>query len=619
MDAPSFWHAPYPFKDFLLFSYSQGSLAPKLDTVRRATAMIDLGLFPLADLGEISSYVVASDLGAKPEEDLALLSGIAQHAGSLYFGQESVPPDGRIIEQLNEGVGIFTSLFADSQRIRLSQDFFGCGILYYFSSPGYFAASNRYHLLLLFLSWVGFRGRLDFSNVFANLFSTSTFFHQNTSHKMDIVGIEQLPFDHEVEVDCHGWRIAPKISIQEVLSGKSDLSRRELMHKGRAEVLENVHAAFESNCFTKIVTDLSGGMDSRAVFAAILNLDQARAKTEVRAKDVPGSKDLQIAAGLANLFDAPFYAESGRPQHPLTVARALNIWRSYFMGTYHRVGATSWSPQGQNSKELRFSGGCGEVYRTFWTKIYERAIAGATSTHNLATRLVEACAHPSTRFMPEVGYVVDRLSAELESFPSEDPIGKLEDHYLFFRNRYHFGMRAVETFYDSPMWFPLMSKSLFAASRSLMPLDRGNALILELTESLNPLLVWIDYDSVETSQNALLSTIPLSDFRFKGCRVTLDSATIEWEKIQRQNKDRLERSRHLMSTEFNNEWRDFQQHMIKEAKIAIADLISIVPDEDRNVVLTLFSEVESALQNSRLVAQLFSKVSSLRDQAAIFH
>lgn len=617
MQAPPFWPAPYPFKDILVFSQRNQSLAPHMEAIRRSASELELGLARIGDHGDLATHVLTSGTLSNHPTTTTLLSGVAQSQGTFYFGQDSLS-DSIDVGGLGDSVGIFTYLRGEPHEITFGQDFFGCGIVFYFAGPDYFVASNRYHLLLLFLSWAGHRGRLNPSKVVANLFSNGTFFHQNITHDMDIVGVKQVPLDQEVVINGFGWRISSKKAVQEALNGSSDVSREELLQRAKAEILDNVRSAAESGRFDKIVTDLSGGMDSRAVFAAILNIESARTQTELRSNDVPGSRDLELATGLKNLFGLRFYTDSGRPQLPLSATEALDLWRSYFMGTYHRVGSAAWSAQGRNLGELRLSGGCGEVHRTFWTKIYRAALADATTAQEVAARIVGVSASKTARAVGAALRVVDLLRDELDELPGDDAVEQLENHYLFFRNRYHFGMRAVETFYDSPMWFPLMSKSLFLAARSQGPLDRGNGLILELTERLHPLLVWIDYDSVAASENPLLSSITLSDPRFRGCRVSLDSDTAEWHSIQQANRTLLQQARHPMDDDFNRGWREYDQRVRTDALQAAQELESLSDEADRPVIQALLAEVTEYLDNPRLTAQFYSKLSSLRDQAAIF-
>lgn len=186
-----------------------------------------------------------------------LLSGMAQHRGEFYFGQNDIIQD----VDFGESVGIFTLVSFKESEIKISQDFIGCGTLFYAELNGYSVVSNRYHLLLLVLSWNGFKGELNPAKIATTLYHSKTvFLEANISSQMDIRGVYQLPLHSEIIIDYRGFRIIDKQSVRKAFEGYSPSERKELMENAKSEVVKNITSVMESNRFSKIVTDLSGGM-----------------------------------------------------------------------------------------------------------------------------------------------------------------------------------------------------------------------------------------------------------------------------------------------------------------------------------------------------------------------
>jgi hypothetical protein len=100
--------------------------------------------------------------------------------------------------------------------------------------------------------------------------------------------------------------------------------------------------------------------------------------------------------------------------------------------------------------------------------------------------------------------------------------------------------------------------------------------------------------------------------------VTLDRDTGAWERAQQANQERVRQARWPMDQQFNAEWRDYSGRVRREADTALTELEALTPEEDRPVLRALLEEVKRCLDEPRLTAQFFSKLASLRDQAAIF-
>lgn len=603
---PPFWKTEYPFNDFFVFKPRRINNQERLiDEIRK------IGLsYRQLNIGSSTCVIGASFL---PQSDGIIFSGVAQLKGKFYFGQRDFDNSRK---EFGESVGMFTLLEIGEKKIKLTQDFLGCGILFYAEVEEGLVVSNRYHLLLLVLSWIGHKGELNHKKIVANLYAYDTFLGQNVSSEMDIKGVYQLPFDREIEIYENGWSICSKESLNDAFNGCSLAERKQLIEQGSDEVIENISSIFNHGSFYKFITDLSGGYDSRAVFAGVLNIEDAMKKVEIYTRDIPGLRDLEISAGLKNLFGGKYIIDDLKPQYPLTVKENQQIWRSYFMGTYYSFGISPWSPKGKNLNQIRLSGGCGELYRTFWCKVYEKRIVGSSSIEDLASRLVNSVNLYSNSMEDAKEILTELILSELKSMPGDTCFEKFDNHYAYFRNRYHFGMRAFEYFHDCPMWFPLMSKSLFKVSNSMSSEEKqNNKLMLELTENLHPLLIWIDYDSGE---NKYLGEIQLSDIRFKNCKIQLNSNIDDWKEAGRINNEILKKKRVQMEESFYEEWKAAHEIIKSDMFGLFHELRSYSTEISRLLNDKMLTRLETLSTNTRFVNNTYAKLSSIKDQIDIF-
>lgn len=605
-----FWNAPYPFNDFILCSYKNGDKNNRdFDLAKSKLGQTGIKNTKHYQMGE-TNCILATTYASDDSREDSFISGVAQYNGKFIFGQDDLQDCNN--EELRHSTGIFTSINIERNRVVVSQDVFGCGISFYAILDDCFVISNRYHLLLLFLSWIGFKGKLDTTKVIASLYSNTTFLGQNISEEMDIKGTFQLSFDKEVIIDEDGWKV---VSKREISNGFDGLCEKDLIDHSRQELINNVRAVLDSGKFNKYVIDLSGGFDSRVVLAAALNIPGAEDIFEIYTKDVPGSSDLNIAAGIKDYYGLKYYQDPGRAQLPLTIEENLHIWRSYFMGTYYRMGFSAWSPQGTNTSQVRMSGGCGELYRTFWHKIYSAKVKDAKSLPDMAFLLVNSFHRFGKQDEEVKNRLIELIIDSLNKVPGESPVHKLDNHYLYFRNRYHFGLRAFEYFHDSPMWFPLMSRSLFTASKQLTLDEKtNNNLMLDMTHALKPTLVRFDYDSVPFESNSYL---PKLIGRDKGIKI--NSNLDDWKEIDERNKELIMSNRSEMSADFYNSWK--HSNLIIKSKLFsnFEKLRDTTGELEMWFDATMLESIENNLNNQGFMNAMYAKMSSLNDQFDIFN
>jgi hypothetical protein len=277
------------------------------------------------------------------------------------------------------------------------------------------------------------------------------------------------------------------------LFGRPHAEYDALLDNGIDELIASCSAVIDDQRFSKVVVDLSGGKDSRMVFGAMLQHPRWRERCHLRTVHTPRSSDLRIACGIANMFGADFDDSTPVATHPRSAMDNLDFWRSYFHGQYHRMGAGPWSHLGKNLATINLLGGSGEMLRGFWSYQFARQLAEVDSLPALCDRIV------NSRATPEAAATVEpcarALEQELSVLPADSLADRLDLHYVYFRNRTHFGMRGLSFMSQQLTWFPLLSPSLVAAAWCLPTDERGgNKVIRDVLHALHPALATIPFD-----------------------------------------------------------------------------------------------------------------------------
>lgn len=241
--------------------------------------------------------------------------------------------------------------------------------------------------------------------------------------------------------------------------------------------------------------DLSGGVDSRTVFAFLLESGMFRTESErmwlhsgVNQKD-----DLAVARRIASAHGLQVNGPKPPSRTLVSGSRAYRHWRENSLGVYTPVYMSSTF---QNPFEVHAHGGGGGTVKQYYR-------------HAEPLRLLEQFRGK----MPSDDF--DLWQEEMASTQQElqeiapDVIPSVQ-HYLEFRNRFHFGHIPKAR----PLFMPLNSKYAIRAL-SALPQEMRRRFYFDVMESLVPGLKDIDYDHPRKAPTPEelggLLTLPASD------------------------------------------------------------------------------------------------------------
>ena len=106
-------------------------------------------------------------------------------------------------------------------------------------------------------------------------------------------GIQCLPGGAEIETEDGQWKIIKKFGYENLINKEaySNLTEDELISEGKKRWLEIIERLYKPN--SKIVVGVSGGFDSRAILAGLLECTEAK-NISTYTFGIPGSFDFEI-------------------------------------------------------------------------------------------------------------------------------------------------------------------------------------------------------------------------------------------------------------------------------------------------------------------------------------
>ncbi|MBN9023897.1 MAG: hypothetical protein J0H08_17795, partial [Rhizobiales bacterium] len=418
--------------------------------------------------------------------------------------------------------GYFTAVVRHGSEVWFVNDLLGLEHVYVCEHPAGTVVANRLHLLIARMRLRGIERRVNLPFVATTLSSRHPFFSQCHAHEMAVAGVSLVPVDRYAVLRDGRLAYRPKPILAAAFAGDGG-DYDVLVYRAADEILASVTAARRCGLFEHFAADLSGGRDSRVVFGAILRLGLLPA-TPILSRHVEGSRDLRCALRIAGHYGATLLGDEpdAPPIYPVDATAALHRWRSLYCGMYHTFNPSTSSSRGAGMRSLRFTGACGEIHTAFWSKWTARSLDAPTGEEALERLL--------GRFAPDLAphYRANALQAFAECLLAVpgDTIGeKLDNHYLFFRNRMHFGLRAFHAYDAQSAWMPLVSPSLLLASRKI-PWDqrRDGKVIFDVLARLAPELNFFPYEGKPWPDSVLARKA-----KNPGRSVDVDAVKAEWD------------------------------------------------------------------------------------------
>lgn len=446
-----------------------------------------------------------------------IFSGYAFHDGKMIIGEAELSDNINSIRDINEECGEFCAAVIGGDSITLFSDFFGMVPWFYYDDEDVFAASNNYHLLLLLLSEIGVKLSMNIPRSRVNIITSGFTYGTTFSIDLDVIGCKMNLAYEEINYSSVSGVYIRRSALWDILSHQYEWNEdiyEEYILKAKKELYENCRAAFECPHFDKIVVDISGGFDSRIVFATACNLPKRLRKkmyTYTRKSGTPD--DIEKANIVTSLYNYPRYSYSKTDVGELyDSSGAVNLAHvSQTLGVYS-VNSYLYMDRYNDFKTLEITGYLGEVVLGYMRCRGE--VDYSLGDRRLLARLGGCYLHNSVNELKEVFQDQEKIINEtLSNYKCDCLFKKFQQLYIDSRNRFICGSsrNAENNNFRIPMLF---SKYALAAKWMYFSKFTDNhipdeKISIDLLASINPLLAVLpftkDNDNVLPAPENLLN------------------------------------------------------------------------------------------------------------------
>lgn len=246
--------------------------------------------------------VASKDKSIKTDKEEFVFSGYALNKDGLIFSEDVF----KLSDSMFNMDGCYSKVEITDNRVYIDSDYFGSHTIYYWSDGNKSIISNHYHLLMRILGSLSVCLTINKDYIINSL---SAF-----------AGINEYPFDDNslfeqvkslscysiIEISDGKFHILPSEMMKDFQTLPTDKADYTDMLKSVSDDLcSKVDSVISDTRFSKFTTDLTGGVDSRTVLAAISKTGNSN-KVKYFNGAKPEDSDFSIAVTLADVLGMDF-------------------------------------------------------------------------------------------------------------------------------------------------------------------------------------------------------------------------------------------------------------------------------------------------------------------------
>ncbi|GAB5387846.1 MAG: hypothetical protein Alpg2KO_08140 [Alphaproteobacteria bacterium] len=495
-----------PFHDFVLI---QG-----IDNIDTSTLPHNMQKCVIGNLTSNSIDFYVSDISGAINDQNSFFSGFCIEGKPKEFIKGASDLSGSSVKStdIDFSIGTYCLVRDVDGTISVTNDFFGSNKIYFYQKDGVALISNRYQLLVDFISAIpACVLEVDINKIQAML---SVGYHEMFSHNFSThcltKNVRQLYTGEYLVLDGSSVEVkyAESYAISEGSKGEEEKITEpeyaKLLEQAATEIKENVKAVLSSPHYKKIIVDLSGGMDSRVVYSAVTNFPEYKDKVKVRTIKNNYPLDHVIANQINSIYGYDYNTDDDIEyieRLSMEGCYSFIMEGKYFLPAFNYRTATGTMQLNGFFGEpcFRPRGTRSFLYGTYYEDACE-------SAEDFAEHML--CLRGSPYMLvgfEETGCALDQLlKDEFSRIPGINLDQKIENHYLNYSHSYH----ASESFrpgFGRDTFSPIKSKSLFRLWRSMLGSLKHRKVGFDLIYSLNPLVSVIPFDSELANEDYQLS------------------------------------------------------------------------------------------------------------------
>lgn len=538
------WELEYPYQNFALISF-RDEFSEKVDYLIDNLQKINSRLsgFKMNDIGGIHNFVCATFVPIVISQDeKVFFSGKTRSEKRLIIGQNDIHDTD--INAIHDEIGYFSMIHQCHDEIYVTNDYFGMYPLYVYKKMGICIVGNSYHLVLKIIKYIGEQLTLDAGEVVPYFITGQRMmWEQLVSHNTFIKEVRKLEIHTMCKVNDYGVNFCDK-SIAEMLKSNipfTDEKYHELLEMSVNEIVDNVRIVCEDERFEMIVCDVSGGKDSRTVLGALMNCGGAcKGKIVINSQDLPYTNDKQVFVPLNNLHHFK-YDDKGQVLKVTDLQVITTQLRSITIGTCFCRSIpweyTAVKKENIVDKVKLFAGG-EQILRPTYSDYFP--YVDYNTPESISETVSVAWNNGETDYQLLKEGINTSLSRGLREVLCLDNYERFNEHCMYFRNVYHFGVEAmIDSIYnDCEIWSPLYSKNVGRTWHMVCGRFRNMRFQIDIIDKLCPALLKVPFELAEDRKKfeEIRETDKELDRRLDFIELMMDYNDEEWREAKERKR-----------------------------------------------------------------------------------
>lgn len=373
----------------------------------------------------------------------------------------------------------------DENNIIVTPDNMGMYQLFYSSS----LVTNRLHLAKIYTQ------SFEQDLIYSNFLLDNMLFQQWSLFDTPISGTKILPALSDIQLSASGNVI---VNSQDVFEGElSPFEYKRLIQEGAEEIKKDIVAI--TNSGLPVMADISGGKDSRVIFSALKSTNKINNVFFNTRFNGRNHKDLEIAPALVEVYGGSYESQlEVKDFVHFDYSYMVNQRRSQLFGMCHDfdLGQFRTSQESYTKPFIRLLGGCGELYRNYYQDLFNLTKKElASNDFSLIEEKMYSFESSCAQISKLKDYLVGKHVETFKKLSSYNLEQSLDNHYLNFRNRFHFGLKTTEK--EGVINIsPAANIKILKASRGLPQNEKDSGRVLfDLMYALDNRLPFYNYDS----------------------------------------------------------------------------------------------------------------------------
>lgn len=451
----------------------------------------------------------------KLKDCVKFFSGVTKINHTIIRGQDNL--DDETIDIIDENcTGNFSLFKIDKTSISICSDYFGMSKIYYYDFDGKVYISNRYHLLELALVKDGIELEIDNSLALSYFYTyEDDLTLQPVTNDMLVKNTHLLPVGFFLKYNNNRLYLE-KTDLFDCIIDPPSISSEyysELVKATGDEIISDLKDVLNSKLYDHYFLDVTGGIDSRIIFSALTNINNAENYVWISTKPF-NENEINCSSKLVEKTDFNYSPEIMELVTHMQIGCRLpdpfRVSVSDYIEMITSLSIDSYDPSAlipfySLNRTLHLTGFVGEAFtRPYMNRHVLNWSIQSEDESQLSHEYVCRMSKKAIVSYEVAGSEFEKhLTETLKLMPGTN-WDKFESLYLCIASKYHFDLTNHYGF-STDIWMPLMSKKAFTTMRTTMNQFKSYKFAFDLIEYLNKNFSQVQYNNENDNISRLVN------------------------------------------------------------------------------------------------------------------